>query len=247
MKKLIGKVIKKIGEFINNPLSRLDPCDKALIYKIRKNNLTYLSDSKLASIVNVCSHIKKNNISGIMVEAGCALGGSTILISKTKNKQSPLFVYDVFEMIPAPTEEDGEDIQRRYKTIREGSSNGIGGNKYYGYEDNLYNKVQQNLQGFEIYEEQDQVYLIKGLLQDTMDIQEPVAFAHIDVDWYQPVKICLERIVPKLVVGGSVILDDYNDWSGCKKATDEYFMGMSHKFSMDDSAGSIKVTRIQGD
>ena len=64
--------------------------------------------------------------------------------------------------------------------------------------------------------------LIKGLVQDTMRIDQPVAFAHVDVDWYEPVLTCLQRVFPKLVEGGSIILDDYHDWGGCRKATDEY-------------------------
>lgn len=78
-----------------------------------------------------------------------------------------------------------------------------------------------------------------------MQIEQPVAFAHIDVDWYEPVKISLERIVRNLVVGGSVIIDDYQDWSGCRKATDEYFQNKSDYFHMDDSVGSMKITRVK--
>ncbi len=50
-----------------------------------------------------------------------------------------------------------------------------------------------------------------------------MAFAHIDCDWYESVKVCLERIEPKLVGGGILIIDDYYTWSGCKKAVDSYF------------------------
>ncbi|MGH3995778.1 MAG: TylF/MycF/NovP-related O-methyltransferase, partial [Pseudonocardiaceae bacterium] len=51
---------------------------------------------------------------------------------------------------------------------------------------------------------------------------EPVALAHVDADWYESVKTCLERIVPRLVEGGAIVLDDYDSWSGAKTATDEY-------------------------
>jgi asparagine synthase (glutamine-hydrolysing) len=55
-----------------------------------------------------------------------------------------------------------------------------------------------------------------------MVIEQPVAFAHIDVDWYEPVLTSLKRIFPHLVVGGSIILDDYHDWGGCRKATENF-------------------------
>jgi asparagine synthase (glutamine-hydrolysing) len=87
--------------------------------------------------------------------------------------------------------------------------------------------------------------LIEGLVQETMVITEPVVFAHIDVDWYDPVKTCLQQIWPNLVKGGSLILDDYHDWGGCRKATDEYFRNFVGEFSTDDSYGSMKITRIK--
>ena len=34
---------------------------------------------------------------------------------------------------------------------------------------------------------------------------------------------CLERIAPRLVPGGRIVLDDYYKWSGCRTAVDEYF------------------------
>jgi asparagine synthase (glutamine-hydrolysing) len=245
LKYLIKKIAKKVLGYQNSALSKLSQEDQSLITNIREKKLTYLSSEKLVCIVDTCREIENQNLSGIMVEAGCALGGSSILISKIKDEARPLFVYDVFGMIPPPTSEDGEDVRERYKTINQGKSKGLKGDAYYGYEKDLFNKVLENLHQSGVNVEQDRVHLIKGLLQDTMTIDRPVAFAHIDVDWYEPVKICLERIIPRLVVGGSVILDDYHDWSGCKKATDEFFKEKSLQFVMDDSAGSMKVTRIK--
>ena len=86
--------------------------------------------------------------------------------------------------------------------------------------------------------------LIKGFVQETMRLDRPVALAHIDVDWYEPVMTCLERVFPNLVDGGSIILDDYHDWGGCRKATDEYLARVVGQFEVDDSARSMKVTRL---
>jgi asparagine synthase (glutamine-hydrolysing) len=46
-------------------------------------------------------------------------------------------------------------------------------------------------------------------------------------------------------VGGVIILDDYDAWSGCKKAADEYFDGKLMYFELDDSMTSLKVTRLR--
>ena len=220
--------------------------ERELISRIRLRNLTYLSDERLASLATTCRSIEDANLPGIFLEAGCALGGSAILIASLKSYQRPLLIYDVFGMIPPPTKEDTPDVHDRYRTIVEGKSKGIGGDKYYGYQDNLYELVQSNLKSFGINSEEQSVSLIKGLIQETMKIDQSVAFAHIDVDWYGPVMASLTQVFPKLVVGGSIILDDYHDWGGCRKATDEYLEGVVGQFSLDDSAGSMKITRIKG-
>jgi asparagine synthase (glutamine-hydrolysing) len=55
-----------------------------------------------------------------------------------------------------------------------------------------------------------------------LHVSEPVALAHIDGDWYRSVMTCLRRIEPNLVPGGTLVIDDYRAWSGCKRAVDEY-------------------------
>jgi Macrocin-O-methyltransferase (TylF) len=242
IKRIINKSLGTQSELLYG----LRPEDRELISRIRSRNLTYLSNSKLGSLVESCRNMEERRLPGIFIEAGCALGGSTILISSLKDDNRPLYVYDVFGMIPPPTEEDSQDVHDRYEIIKQGQSKGIGKDNYYGYENNLYEIVQSNLKKFGIDQEQANILLVKGLLQDTMKIDQPVSFAHIDVDWYEPVKTCLERIVPNLVVGGILILDDYHDWSGCRKATNEYFGKATRQFRMDDSAGSMKITRIVG-
>lgn len=216
---------------------------KDLIARIREKKLTYLTDKKLLSLSGTCQDIEKRNLDGLFLEAGCALGGSSILMASIKSAQRPLLIYDVFGMIPPPTDMDTQDVHDRYKTISEGKSTGINGEKYYGYEANLYEIVLSNFRDFDIDCEKQNVQLIKGLLQETMTINQPVAFAHIDVDWYEPVMTCLTRIFPHLIVGGSIILDDYHDWGGCRKAADEYLQTVPGEFLLDDSAGSMKITR----
>lgn len=228
---------------VNSSTAMIPGDAKGVIAYIREKKLTYLTDKKLFSLLSTCQDIEKIKLDGIFLEAGCALGGSSILMASIKSAKRPLLIYDVFGMIPPPTDEDTQDVHERYKTISEGKSTGIGGDKYYGYEENLYDIVLSNFRDFNIDCEKQNVQLIKGLVQETMLINQPVAFAHIDVDWYEPVMTCLTRVFPYLIVGGSIVLDDYHDWGGCRKATDEYLHTVSGEFLLDDSAGSMKITR----
>lgn len=225
------------------PGNRLTPDDRAVIGSIRARRLTYLSDARLECIARTCNQAIARGLPGRFVEAGCALGGSAILMACLKETQRPLHVHDVFGMIPAPGAADGQDVLERYELIRRGEARGISGDAYYGYEQDLLKVVRGHFEAFGVDLERERVSLIQGLVQDTLTSDEPVAFAHIDVDWYDPVMTCLERLIPRLVVGGSIIIDDYHDWTGCRRATDTYFERSGRHFAFDDTSGSLRVTR----
>ena len=241
MKRILNSFVSKP----DNALDGLAPDDANVIGRIRAKRLTYLSDKRLRCLLESCRSLEAANTPGIFIEAGCALVGSTILISSAKSNERPFYVFDVFGMIPPPTNEDPEYVHDRYNTITQGESEGIGGDTYDGYEEQLHEAVQSHLVDFGIEPDKQNVHLTKGLLQDTMNVDQQVAFAHIDVDWYEPVQVCLERLVPKLAVGGILILDDYYRCRGCKKATDKYFRDqLADSFLVDGSFGSLKLTKL---
>lgn len=207
------------------------------IAAIKKRHLTYLDEKAMVELKSCILNIEKKGIEGCFLEAGCALGGSSILIAKNKHKARALKVYDVFGLIPAPSEKDGEDVQTRFAKIKDGESNGIGGGKYYGYEEELLQKVKKNFIDFNISLEKEQIHFIQGLYEDTMvNLKEPIAFAHIDCDWYDSVIVCLEHIVPNLMRGGVLIIDDYYAWSGCTKAIDDFFKENKNEFVFEEKA-----------
>lgn len=241
---LIPRIIRKLGS-ANYGLPQelqLESGDRARINRVINDRLTYLAPNRMARIVNTLKQIEKNGVAGDVMEAGCALGGSAIVMAQTKSSGRALKIYDVFGMIPAPSENDGEDVHQRYEVIKSGGSKGIDGDQYYGYEDDLITKVKDGFTRLGVDIETENVHLIKGLVQDTMKVEGPVALAHIDVDWYDPVMVCLERIVPHLSPGGAIIIDDYSDWSGCREATDAYFADKKDQFVFDTTSGSLKIT-----
>ncbi len=201
-----------------------------MIYEVCGRHLTYLGEDALKDLMEAAA--KTDDLDGCIIETGCALGGSGICIAHEKRKEKPLFIYDVFGMIPEPGEKDGEDVLARYQEIRQGKSSGIGGDLYYGYQDNLLETVKSSfcsVLGMESPKEAN-IEFVKGLFQDTLICREPVALAHIDCDWYDSVMVCLERIVPMLVQGGILVIDDYDCWSGCRRAVDAYFKDKQEQF-----------------
>jgi len=194
-----------------------------IVRAVRAEGLTYLEESALKDIYYRVEKLELENNPGILIEAGCALGGSAIVMAAAKKKARSFYVYDVFGMIPPPSDADGADVHNRYETIVSGQSKGIKGAKYYGYEEDLLTRVNENFDRHKVAVRENNIHLVKGLFEDSMRVSEPVALAHIDGDWYQSVLTCLERIEPHLVSGGVLIIDDYDAWSGCRKAVDEYF------------------------
>ena len=202
-----------------------------VVRQVRKRHLTYLGYDALYDLECTVRGLDAADVPGIIVEAGCALGGSTVVLGRAKRPDRPLRVYDVYGMIPPPSEEDGADIHKRYQTIVSGESEGIAGDQYYGYQDNLRDQVANTLRSFGLDLEAHRIELIQGLFEDTLQVDEPVALAHIDADWYQSVMTCLKRLVPYLSPRGVLVLDDYDHWSGCRKAVDEYFADRRDQYS----------------
>lgn len=215
---------------------------KSVWTRIRSESLSYTSDAQLDQLVREVRRTAHSN--ALIVEAGCARGGSAILMCAAKAPDRPLKVYDMFEMIPPPSDHDGADMKARYQEIASGQATGIDGGTYYLYENDLKAVVENNFKRYGYPIQNHSVELIKGDVTKTLKISQPVALAHVDVDWYEPVRVALGQVVPNLIPGGSVALHAYFDWSGCRKAADEFFERHGHEgFKFDSSAGHLLVTR----
>jgi len=197
--------------------------ERAAVLRVKKEHLTYLGTADLLNLYETVKAVERDRVDGLFIEAGCALGGSAIVIGRAKRPDREFRVYDAFGMIPPPSDKDDADVHARYDEIKSGRSKGLGNNTYYGYTENLQQVVSANLAGHGVPAEPNRIKLIKGYFEDTLYITEPVAFAHIDCDWYTSVMSCLVQIEPNLAHNGRIVFDDYYDWSGCRNAVDEYF------------------------
>jgi len=179
--------------------------------------LTYLSWRSLRHLEKAVRDASR--IPGDFIECGVALGGSGIVIASLMPEGRTFHGYDVFGMIPPTTEKDDEKSRQRYEIISGGKSKGIRGDDYYGYMPDLLERVEES---FGRHGLNGQVAFHKGLFEDTLKLDGPVSFAHLDCDWYESVKVCLERIYPVLGSGGLIISDDYHNYGGAREAVDEF-------------------------
>lgn len=193
------------------------------IQQVRKSGDTFLDRGALVDLYDRVCAVELAQMPGILIEAGTARGGSALVMAAAKSSARPLYLYDTFGLIPPPSDGDGADAHARYDEIVEGKAQGVAGQGYYGYSADLLGSVQRLFAEGGIPVEANHVCLVQGLYEDTLRVNEPVALAHIDCDWYDSVLVCLERITPHLVEGGVLVIDDYDHWSGCRKAIDEFF------------------------
>ena len=211
-------ILRSVGRLFHRPKP------KEIEAAVIKRNLTYLDEEKFASLQECVDSVKQQFVKGDFIEFGVALGGSGIFLAHQLERGRSYFGLDVFGMIPPPTGIDGKSVQDRYDRIKSGLSEGINGEKYYGYEDNLQEVVRNNFASFGLNTRGRNIHLIKGLFSQSLPKLrvESIAIAHVDCDWYEPVKECLAFAWRRLALGGFIVLDDYNDWKGCALATDEF-------------------------
>ncbi len=218
----VRRSLGRIRDRVRNDIHRfsLSPTAREVLHR----RLTYLSPHKLHTLERCAEEVNQRDVPGDFIECGVALGGSAIVMASHLEYGRRLHGYDVFGMIPPPSDRDDEGAHQRYETIRAGRSAGIDGDEYYGYIDDLRTVVVDNFRLFGFEPDGRPIALHEGLFQDTLRLEagQRVALAHIDCDWYDPVSFCLGAIHPHLAPGGFIVLDDYNDYGGCRRASDEF-------------------------
>jgi O-methyltransferase len=131
-----------------------------------------------------------------------------------------------------------------------GASTGLGGDEYYGYVPDLLGRVSETFERYGVPVDGDRVQLHQGLFEETWprvaDEVGTIAFAHIDCDWYDPVRYCLGVVAPRLATDGIIMLDDYFDYGGCRTAVHE-FLEIETGFEFRHRGGNASLRRVPRD
>jgi hypothetical protein len=168
-------------------------------------------DARLRGLYAAIQHVAEQQVPGAIVECGTARGGSAALLGlalKRFNERRPLWVFDTFEGMPPPTAADPD-----YELAA----------PYTGHFRGELAEVTSLFARLEILEN---ARLVKGRFEDTIpqaDIAK-IAVLHIDGDWYESVKVCLDQLYDRVSPGGVIQIDDYGHWEGARKAVDEFLL-----------------------
>ena len=167
---------------------------------------TQASAARQEHILHSCQRLIEMDIPGAFVECGVLDGGTAALMAYAARKDArQVHLFDAWKGLPAASAQDGPGARRWVDDVV-GSPRRV-------------TKVMKAVGA-----RMDQVIMHKGWFHETFrsaDIEE-IAFLHIDCDFYEPVRLCLNMWWPKMVKGGIVQIDDYEAFQGCRAAVDEF-------------------------
>jgi len=183
-----------------------------------------LSPLRRLNIYHLLSQVISYGISGDVVELGCRQGLTTVLIHdvlKYLGSHKTVHVFDSFEGISEPTDFYGHKYQK--------------GSFCSGVEELIANFGLKPLP-----------VIHKGFFEETLpeSLPDKICFAHLDSDLYEPIKLSLECVWPKLSPGGIIVIDDYShvDFPGVQLAVDEFHKGA---VSLNMGTGSTEQAFIR--
>ena len=199
-------------------------------------NNTMCSKKRVEALSKAIQYVVDNNVPGALVECGTWRGGLAALMLNTiiaNNVDKYIFIYDTFEGMPEPGENDCGTSKKMYEENR--------GDWCKASTDTVRSVLEQVTPNYA-----DRCMLIKGKVEDTLHsiIPDSIALARLDTDWYESTKKELEVLYPLVVSNGFVLIDDYSDWNGCRQAVDEYFSSIqSATYTKSIVDGSLVIQK----
>jgi len=181
----------------------------------------FIENLKLADTIR----IEAKSQVGAVVECGVWRGGMAAGLMRVFGSERTYMLFDSFQGLPQPSSRDGEDA-RWWLSHPEHS-------RYFDNCEASLDEVEALLSNGE-YRKYN-VSIIEGWYADTFPVTSipPVSFIHIDSDWYDSTKACLERFWPHIMPGGVIVVDDYFDWEGCRRAVHDFLSSVSAREAVE--------------
>ena len=240
----MGYHLTRIDGAPSSPIELSDEENKIVNY-VRSNDLSMCSTNNLYTTAIAAKYIAQNNIIGDFVECGVFRGGNAIIaakIFKLYKSENKVYLFDTFTGMSEPGQHDiktstKSPAQKKYSD-----------SKKEGYNSWAYASIEEVKENFKKLSLLDSnVIFIKGKVEDTLiqanQLPNAICFLRLDTDWYESTKMELEILYEKLIPGGILVIDDYANWNGVKKAVDEFFKKLEPPifFTLIDEGARIGV------
>jgi O-methyltransferase len=213
-------------------LESLDSDAYRIIQAVKSRTMT--DENRIYNAIIAARYISENRIQGDIVECGVWRGGSMMAMAmalvKLEDSKRDLFLYDTYQGMTAPTAIDirFDGLTANYLLEEENES------KSFEYSKGVqaFASITDVEAGMEStnYPTSAIHYKVGDVLQTlNLNSHESVSLVRLDTDWYESTRHELEILWPKIVVGGILIIDDYDHWNGARQAADEFFRSLSVK------------------
>jgi hypothetical protein len=167
-------------------------------------------------LIKSIDNINKIRLKGDIVECGIWKGGNLFLSKKINdlyNIKRKYYGFDTFDGMPPPGKYEDVKFKKIYKNNQFDSFK-VPKNDVISYAKIIFNNISE----FIFIEGK-----VEKTLKDKKNLPKKIALLRLDTDWYDSTKVELDILYPKLIKGGILIIDDYGDMKGAKKAVDEFF------------------------
>ena len=203
---------------------------------------TMTSVTRMHALYNATRYIINSGVAGDFVECGVWRGGSSMLVARTllrlNERDRTLHLYDTYEGMPDPTEEDVDVTGTPAKILLNESSRRDKIWAQAGLDDVRANLMQTGYPN-------SKLQFVKGMVEQTIpdSIPNKIALLRLDTDWYESTYHEFVHLFPRLSRGGVLIIDDYGHWRGAKLAADRYIEETGAKLLLNriDYTGRMAV------
>ncbi len=184
---------------------------------------TMLSEERLHSLYELARRACVFDVPGDFIECGVAGGGSSALlaavIAKHSKRPRKLYACDTFSGMPAPSE---KDIHGELKAEQSGWGSGT-----------CSAPTASLIEVCKKLGVESIVTPVVGLFADTLPaLNDPVAFLHMDGDWYESTWDILKHAYDQVQEGAAIQVDDYGYWKGCRDALHQFEQERGLKFNI---------------
>ena len=218
--------------------------DRPILEQALPNTMTGVP--RLTALVDAVRYCVRRDIPGAFAECGVWRGGSVLAMILTLQQmdagERDIYLYDTFEGMTAPTEVDVSPLHAPALELWE-QTQGSPWPEF--FDPDVFNEglVRETLLSTGYPEER--LHFVRGPVETTLPEHAPerLALLRLDTDWYESTRHELHHLYPRLSSGGVLIVDDYGEWEGCRRAVDEYFDHQAPPVLLNriDHAGRIAV------
>jgi len=198
--------------------------DRELLDAVRGLSMT--SPIAQWEFIRAIRHIEENRIEGDIVECGVWRGGNLVIAGLLRGRlgfNRQIWAFDTFAGMTKPSTSDFKpaehlDAGKKFASLKRD-----------GYNEWCLASEDEVLRNFGDLVGDRDLRTVKGPVEETLanpnNLPDRIAILRLDTDFFESTKVELEVLYPRLSKGGVLIIDDYGEWAGARKAVDEYFAG----------------------